>query len=365
MENNLVFTRLAAEGAPYEVGRQMGELLLSSPELRRINILEDAVSAPDVQEIQSIIEAFSPPVNEELEGLTELAGVPKARLTVFSAHSYRTGACSHFCALPSITKNHDILYGRSYEWTPEDELNLMVVRETGLPAHIGFSLFLFGRMDGMNAHGFTVTMSSCEFMQPSYGKGLWFPLVLRILLNCCETVEDAEYLLKQLPLCCSVNLLFADRFGGAKTAEIACYGSEKQISFRSGDAYLVSTNHYENADMKQYDKHHGLHSELRYRAIENSLDRNRGVVTMDTVKEILGTKIPDGAACPYYQDGLGTLRSMVFNLTQKETEVCFGSPINQEWVKASFDEPLGFSRFTVPYFNELAENPQEFWRFIN
>lgn len=364
MENELIFTRLSAQGSPYEIGRRIGGLVQASPELRHINILEESVNAAAVRETQSLLRAFDPSVNEEIEGACDVLGIPKKRLAIFSDYSFRSGACSHFSALPPVTQAHGVLVGRSYEWTPDDELNLMVLRETGLPAHIGFSLFLFGRTDGLNERGFAVTMSSCEFLQPSTGKGLWFPLVLRILLDGCTAADDAVYLLKQLPLCCSVNILSADQGGGARLAEIACYGDDRRISFRSGEDWLVSANHYENADMKGFDRHHGYHSEVRFHAIEDALGRNRGEITAETLKTILGTKIPGGAACPYYADGLGTLRSMVMNLTTLETSVCFGSPLNQPWTDVRFDEPSGPLRFAVPYTNEFAENPKEFWRFI-
>lgn len=364
MNGILEFSRIAAEGSAYAVGAALGGLAENHEVLRKIGTAPEPARLSAVKEKRQQIQMFSPEINEEIDGLADRLKIKPEELSILSDYSFPFGACSHFCLLPSVTENGHTLVGRSYEWDPDDELNLTILRVNGLPAQIGFSLFLIGRMDGINEHGLSVTMSSCEFQQHSYGKGMWFPLVIRILLNHCKTTEEAVYLFKQLPVCCSANFLIADRFGNASVIETACYGEDQKSSIRSADAFLVSANHYENTDMKVYDRHHGYHSELRQRAIEGSIEQHRGTASMQTVKSILSAKIPDGAACPYYLDGLGTLRSMAFDLNQQKVEVCFGSPLQHTWRRIAFDEPVGSSVFGKPYQNESAKDPGNFWRFL-
>lgn len=364
MDGILEFSRIAAEGSAYAVGTALGDLAEKHEILRKIGIASEPAQLSSVKEKRRLIQEFSPEINDEIDGLADRLKVKPEELNVLSDGSFPYGACSHFCMLPSITENGHVLIGRSYEWEPYDELNLTVLRVDGLPAQIGFSLFLIGRMDGINEHGLSVTMSSCEFRQHSYGKGMWFPLIIRILLNRCETTEEAVYLFKQLPVCCSVNFLIADRFGNASVIETACYGEEKRSSIRRSDSFLVSANHFENKDMKEFDRHHGYHSELRQRAIERFIETERGTASLQTVKAVLSAKIPDGAACPFYLDGLGTLRSMAFDLTARKAAICFGSPLLHDWHDISFDEPAGCSIFGKSYENESAQDPRNFWRFL-
>ena len=360
----LNFSRFSCKGTPYSIGYALGDLLERSPELQEINIEQEEIDASALSKTTALLKEFCPNVIEEAYGLSEKLQIPVGRLTIFSDKLVSVGACSQMAFLPSITNNGHILVGRSYEYAPGDEKNLMNIKTDNYPAHIGFSLFLFGRFDGINEYGLTVTMSSCEFGQPSYGEGLWFPLVLRTLLDRCSNVEEAIYLLKQMPVRCCSNILIADRYGNASLAEIICYGDERRISFRTSDEFLISTNHYVNNDMLKYDNHHGYHSEIRYKAIEKMIKREKGNISESHIKALLSEKIPLGVCCPYYNDGLGTLHSMYFDVTDCTAELCFGSPDMHPFETISFDEANGMSLFPVDYINESPDDPADFWRTL-
>jgi predicted choloylglycine hydrolase len=271
----LKYSRFSKKGTSYEIGYELGELLEQSPDLQ-FNISNEEPDATVLARKTALLKEHCPNVLEEANGLIERLKIPAGRLILFNDRAISAGACSQMAFLPSITANGHLLVGRSYEFNPGDEKNFMNIKTDNFPAHIGFSLFLFGRFDGINEHGRAVTMSSCEFNQPSYGEGLWFPLILRILLDRCSKVDEALYLLKQLPVCCCSNILIADRDGKAAIAEIICYGDERKISVRTGEEFLMATNHYVNADMKKYDKNHGNHSEMRYKANEKMALREKG-----------------------------------------------------------------------------------------
>jgi len=364
MNSKLNFSRIAFQGSPYDVGYTLGGLVEKSPQLKEINILDKEHETVKLNKKLEILREFCPNVIDEAKGLSDRLKIPVARLTAFCDDLFLTGACSQIAALPPITQNSHTLIGRSYEWTPDDEMNLMIIKEEGFPAQVGFSLFLFGRMDGMNELGLSVTMSSCEYGQPSYGEGIWFPLILRTILDNCSNTNDAVYLLKQMPVRCSANILIADKCGTATIAEIACYGNDRKISLRSDKKLLIATNHYINDDMLKYDNHHGIHSETRYKAIEHRMKKAAGNITDNTIKMLLSDKMPDGVCCPYYEDGLGTLRSMIFDVTNQTVNVCFGSPHENLFETISFNEPTGSLLFSVDYTNEYASDPNEFWKIL-
>lgn len=364
MNQSLNFSKFSFRGSPYEIGYALGDLMLKNNQLREINVLPNELDSVKLKSKLDLIKQFCPNVIEEATGVTDKLKVQLGRLTIFNDDYLSIGACSQIAALPSITENGHLLVGRSYEWSPYDELNLIILKENNFPAQIGFSLFLFGRFDGINENGLTITMSSCEYGQPSFGYGIWFPLVLRIILDNCSTTDEAVYLLKQIPIRCSSNILIADQKGNAVIAEIACYGKDKKISFRRNEQLLISTNHYVNDDMICYDNHHGKHSEIRYKTIEHELTKSFGYVNECKIKELLSKKIPQGVCCHFYEDGLGTLRSLFFDVTDKRVDICFGSPNLYPFETVHFDNQTGFSLFSIEYINQYADNPNEFWQLL-
>jgi len=191
-----------------------------------------------IKQKKKLMDEFCPGIFEEISGLADSLNVPVGKIRILSDDCINAGACSQFTVMPNITENGEILLGRSYEYSADDELCLSVIRANGKPAHIGFSILIFGRFDGINEHGLTVSMSSCEFRQKPTGNGVF---------------------------------------------------------------------------------------------------------------------------CPYYEDYLGTLYSMVFNVSNADVEVCFGMPARNKWERINFNSPAKITRQTEIIKNEYPENPASFW----
>ncbi|WP_052092164.1 C45 family peptidase [Paenibacillus sp. FSL H7-0357] len=366
MSNQFVsFSKFVSEGSHYEIGTKLAHTVRNNPELMSINIQGDCMDSFLLRKKQTLLDEFCPGVNEEILGLSDSLKIPLGKLAVFADDVIEAGACSQFAALPSITSDGHTLIGRSYEFSTEDEMCLCVTRADGKPAHIGFSLLLFGRFDGINEHGLTVSMSSCEFGQRPFGEGLWFPFVLRSLLDNCSSVEDAIYLLKNMPIRSNVNLLIADTYGNATIAETACFGDDRKISFRNSEDLLIATNHYQNNEMLPYDNNRRRHSVIRYNTIKDFFSKKKGSISVESIKTILEEKVPQGVCCPFYEDCLGTLHSMVFDTTEISVQVCFGAASPQKWEKISFNSPCENSKIQVPINNEFPQNPTTFWEHLN
>ena len=199
MKRSVLFGSLVAEGSRYQVGQAYAVQLRQNPLLRQINLLpeKEEVAGPALRAKMRLLEAAIPGLGEEIAGASEALGIHPGRLAIFSDRCCQPGRCSQIAALPAITRDGRLYLARSYEYGFADELCLCVTRAAGSPAQAGFSLLLFGRMDGMNDRGLCVTMSTCSFLQPAEGEGLWFPVVLRALLERCATVAEASDLLAQ------------------------------------------------------------------------------------------------------------------------------------------------------------------------
>lgn len=369
MADHLQFGKYVAEGTAYEVGKECARQLRKNARLQKSGVCpkEQEIRGESLRNRQKLLEEVCPGILEEIQGVCDELKIPLGRMMVFQDFAMTPaegGQCSQVAALPSITADGSLLVGRSYEYDLTDELCLCVTRAENKPAHAGFSLFLFGRTDGMNDRGLCVTMSSCAYMQRPSGTGVLFPMVIRALLDRCATVEDAVYLLKQIPICSNDNILVADAKGNAKIAEICSFGRTKRISFREGEEFLAATNHYQNPDMLEFDNHRGRHSVRRWRTACETLSRYRGEATEEVMKTLLEKRMPEGLACPYYYDGLGTLRSMFFNVTAGKLQVCYGMPERENWSAVALDAPCENIIFDVAVENEFAENPKEFWKTL-
>ena len=366
MKKRVLYGSVVAAGSRYQVGQAYAAQLRQNPLLRKINLLPEgeAVTGPALRQKLRLLEEAVPGLAEEIAGTSDALGVQPGRLAVFADRCCQPGRCSQIAALPAITRDNHLYLARSYEYGFEDELCLCVTRAAGSPAQAGFSLLLFGRMDGMNDRGLCVTMSTCSFLQPAEGDGLWFPIVLRALLERCATVAEASDLLAALPLRTNDVFLLADRDGHARVAEMASRGGTHRLSFRDSGDWLVATNHYQNPDMRPFDNHRGRHSVRRWKIARHALEEGRGRLDEAALKTLLEQPMPAGVACPYYQDGLGTLRSLLFDVTAGRLQVCFGAPTRAGWTPVSLQAPCENRVFSVAVESRFPQDPASFWTFL-
>lgn len=363
----VTFSHVVLEGTAYEVGRRQGELLRQyTPEYARFltSPVNGArkITKEDADELFKYFDKYCPGINEEIEGFASSLGTEPWQAAYYALSAPIRGQCSHIAVLPGISQDGHVLVGRSYEWSDEDEMRLVTTRVKGKASHIGFSLFLFGRFDGFNEHGLSMTMSAGVPGSQPQAEGLMFWAVIRTLLDSCKTVDEALKMIDNMPMSSNWNLILADKSGEAALVEIACQNrAAKRISRTTPDQYVCATNHYTLPSMQAYDANRMRQSVDRYKAIQAGIGASSPKVSRETLRKIITAKVPDGTCCHYYKDRLGTLWSMIFDLTQGTVEICFGSPQANPW--RSFDlsgEPgITFYKSILP--NEQVPEPQKFF----
>lgn len=350
-------------GTSYEVGTQIGEWVLSTPDL-----LQKALLPPDtypddkLRKIVALLDDYCPGINDEIKGFTDKVGVG-AKQAIFYAMTYLERGCSLMAALPSKTENGHTMMARNYDF--HDQMEEMCFAYTDIKGkyrYIGSTLHLFGRGDGMNEHGLAVCQAGNGLPVGNFEGGqkagitgfqLW--IVLRSILENCKNVDEAIKWTINAPVGFNINLMLAD--SDNKIALLQCIDGHKAYEIlddRSGKSYLTSTNHTLFADIKPYEKI----------VIENSVVRNDNIVKLfeankqisnKQIKKLLSTSYPEGLCCHYYKEFFGTLRSMVFDTTEKTIEITFGSPQANEWQTFSV-EKLNIQKIQVLLPQEKA-NP--------
>ena len=72
-------------------------------------------------------------------------------------------------------------------------------------------------------------------------------------------------------------------------------------------------------------------------------------VNKETLRGVLTTEHAPGCCFPYYAYGMGTLWSMIFDLTEGDVEVCFGAPTHNEWHLFTLDDSVGVTEYLAKF----------------
>lgn len=365
----MIFDIHVAEGSNYEVGKQRAITLKENypddiPYFISPMEGQSYISAATAHRRMMTIDKICPGFADEIQGFADEVGIESEKIICYANSYHDSHHCCQFAVLPSNTSDGHFYVGRSYEYFVRDERSLCITRVTGKPKHIGFSLQNAGRMDGMNEYGLVVSMSSTAYLKPLDGDGCEFWVAIRAILDRCKDVYEAQCLLEEIPLCTNANILVADASADVSIFEVASFSSDrKRISVRKPyGGLLAATNHYVSHEMKEFDEYHFWHSEMRYSSVWNSLLRDSPNIDDEKIRKLLSTPYPNGPLCHFYSSGMGTLRSMIFDVLEKKLKVSFGPPDMNPWHVVDFDAPVGLQEIVCNYANEIIKNPEQFWR---
>ena len=173
--------------------------------------------------------------------LVELAGggdLAARMLALYDPPPYLSG-CSQGVSLHSTP-----VLVRNYDYAP-DRLEGVILHTAWGERHvIGMSDCLWGLLDGINDAGLAVSLTYGG--RRVLGHGFGIPLVLRYLLETCDTVADAAQVLKRLPYQLSHTLTLADSSGDAVTAYLS---PDRGVILRRRP---VATNHQGKVEWTQH-----------------------------------------------------------------------------------------------------------------
>jgi predicted choloylglycine hydrolase len=108
---------------------------------------------------------------------------------------------------------------RNYDFHPALFEGVIALTRFGARRVIGMSDCLWGLLDGMNDGGLAVSLAFGG--RRATGPGFAAPLIVRYLLETCDTTGQAVRALERVPVQVSYNLTILDASGAATTARIA------------------------------------------------------------------------------------------------------------------------------------------------
>ncbi|WP_130805386.1 C45 family autoproteolytic acyltransferase/hydolase [Senegalia massiliensis] len=358
------------EGSHYEIGKQIGKVIRSKSELLKQYISEEnCLENTVLEEVISLLDQYCPNINEEIQGFCDELKIQKGQVKYYQ-ESYMYTGCSHGMIPYTRTKDKCTYVYRNYDFTHlADDMRLCSVHSHEKYSHIGFSIGLFGRSEGMNEEGLCITFSACgtpvgslSWLRKPAVTGLQFWTVVRSVLDNCKTVEEAVDLIQSMPIVSNSNFLLTEPSG--KSALIQVFDGVKDIIFDNNqDARytLFATNHEVIKSSSRYGSPKVYNSKHRYNTLKNYMFQH-DFIDIEEFKTFFHGKYPNGLSVHYYEQFFGTLRSVIFNLTDRSLEFCYGSPCYNNKVKLRFGDDLPFSEINVNIESELSD--RDFWKLI-
>ncbi|MGE8035568.1 C45 family autoproteolytic acyltransferase/hydolase [Lysinibacillus sp. NPDC093692] len=354
------------KGSSYEIGHQQAREFQKNPFAKSLFFTEKLASDKAYFQMKAQIEQYCPSLNKELEGFAEGFGYKPEQLHFYQNAWLIPGGCSLGAILPGKMADGKTYVIRNYDLSPSiSDMCLCTTVVEGKYTHTGFSVSTFGRSEGLNEKGLCVAYASCGMpigkypgMRPPVVPGFQFMVIVRALLENCKNVEEAIYMVNNMPVGTNMNLLIADANGDA--ALIGTYDGIKEVKRAELD-YLIATNHGLFSSIQKMEPGKLEHSQLRYDILEGKL-KESGKRSVNEIQELLFTEFPKGLSVHNYNESFGTVHSIMFNLTDLQLEFSFGSPLQNQVNKIEVGDNLAKTQIPVEFTNNSYGT--EFWKII-
>jgi len=190
---------------------------------------------------RSKLRQHMPELEPTYETLCELAGggdIAARFLSLYKPPAYLTG-CSQV-----VWPGDEPMLVRNYDYSPALCEGLIQLSRWNGRAVLAMVDCLWGVLDGVNEDGLAISLTFGG--RQVVGDGFGIPLVLRYILEFCETVEQASAVLKRIPVHMAYNVTATDRSGKFITAFLAP-GESTRIR-----PLAVATNHQGRIDWHNY-----------------------------------------------------------------------------------------------------------------
>jgi predicted choloylglycine hydrolase len=324
------------------------------------NTMDEFKQETDVKKVRQFeqeIPKYLPEFLDEITGFTDAVNVAYETFLYRFIYDWSANNCSQFVAFPSITANNHLYTGHNYDWSLSDE-HLHIINIRPGCSFMGFSMMFFGRWNGLNEHGLSIHHNGLQGVNIENQSLFCDHIFVRILLETCKTAQEAFEVYQELPKAGGAgSLIIADTHGDAFLVNFAGPAfAYRKIGQEHSEQYLCSTNHYLLEAMWEKESFRGVHSILRYNAMNAWFEKQAAPIGLSELKAFQALTIPNGPCCHYYTDWLGTIRSMIYDLTDIQAHVCFGSPVHNAWHIYDFHKNIsGVDRIITYYEDETAD----------
>lgn len=314
-------------GTHYEAGYKWGRLLLKNGKkldhCPTFELTEDkyAFAGECVREYQR----FFPEILEEIRGIADGNEVSAETLQalLFCMYCFEP---DHKCTCFAFSTEDEIVFARNSDFLVSLEKLYMncLYRLKGSYAFNGNTTAFVQMEDGVNQRGLAVGLT---FVYPHMRKpGLNAGMLLRYLLEKCQTTAEAVRELSRLPIASAQTLTIADKSGEIAVAE--CNPKELEvIRPRDGERFVATANNFNSEKLRPYRNPaiDDWRSDERYQTACDALKSKSDGYSVALAKDILSGKY--GFLCQYdRRKNADTVWSVVYDLKRKKLWRAEGNP---------------------------------------
>ena len=289
------------------------------PAYKRWWMREGIEARPSYLEGLKALKTHMPEIVPLYEELCETAGGSDLAARFLSFHCpppYLSG-CSQ-----AIWPGKEPVLVRNYDYSPSAFDNLILRTEWQGRRVMGTSDGLFGLVDGINDAGLTVSLTFGG--RRVVGKGFGVPLILRYVLQTCETAKEAGAVLARIPTHMSYNVTVLDADRNYLTALMAP-DRPTQITHAA-----VATNHQERVEWESHARFTATVERERYLL-------QRLTLHVEPIDKFVRAFLRPPLYSSAYSVGFGTLYTAVYWPKKQKLEL--------RW-------PTGDWAFSLKRFNE-------------
>jgi predicted choloylglycine hydrolase len=273
------------------------------PDYRRWWLQDGADTRATYWECHKALVRHMPELVPLYEQLCELAGGGDlaARFLSFYGPPAYLSACSQ-----AVWPGAEPMLVRNYDYNPRAFDRLVMRTEWLGRAVMGTSDGLWGLVDGINDAGLSISLTFGG--RQVVGKGFGVPLILRYVLQTCETAEQAGQAMARLPTHMSYNVTVLDRHRTYLTAYLA--PDRPAILTHAA----VATNHQERVE---WDAH------ARFTA---TVERERFLLQrltlhVDPAEKFISAFLKPPLYSSAFGQGFGTLYTAVYHPRRRTMEL--------------------------------------------
>ncbi|HGX92424.1 MAG TPA: hypothetical protein ENK35_03825 [Candidatus Tenderia sp.] len=263
---------------------------------------EGEFNRPSYQACHNAIKEYMPefePLWQELIALCDGDDL-EARLLSFYCPAPYVRGCSQ-----AVWSKYNPILVRNYDYDlAQCEMRVMKSRWFDTEV-IASSDCLWGAIDGMNEHGLSLSLAFGGV--PDRGVGFGIPIILRYILEFCQTTQQAVEVLQRIPSHMAYNITLLDAGHNVSTVEI-------------NPNNLTRVSHIPVAV-----NHQGEYELSNYAAFSKSYERKKFLIDklydpMINIESFIDSFEYTPLFSDNYEEGFGTIYTAVYNPTLRACE---------------------------------------------
>ena len=353
------FPYIEIEGTPYEIGFQEGRSFKAqingSMECYRAMFMDYSnLNWDRARELSKqfipVISEYNPDYLEEMKGVAEGSGFEFEDILALNCRSELVfvgkefdkmeGGCTSIGVSSDAGESGHAYLAHNWDWKTSQRSSMVMMKirqKNGKPTIFMVTEAGIIGKTGFNSAGVALYLNALSTNQAP--GGLPLHMAMRGILD-CETLAEAVNAATRMPLGCCANFMLGHKNGECIDLEIE---NEDFDVLYPQDGIIVHTNHFLSprlplAPRKDTTKYKLTDSFIRLGRADKLMRRKKHGITAQDIIEVLSDHMEYPAGICRHDDlkvepglRLGTVFSMVVNLTSGEIYFCKGNPCENEY----------------------------------